>query len=106
MVKGDIILVPFPFTDLSGNKLRPAIVLFSTNYDVTISFITTQTKWKETTDIDLMPSKRNGIKQYSIVRLSKIATVDKSLVVGKLGDLTKNEIEELNDKLKQLLQLL
>jgi len=28
MTKGDIVLITFPFTDLSGTKLRPAIVLF------------------------------------------------------------------------------
>lgn len=105
MNKGDIILIPFPFTDLSSNKLRPAIVLFSNEYDVTISFITTQIKWKEPTDIDLIPSLQNGIKRPSIIRLSKIATVDRSLIVGKLGELQIQEIQELNIKLKQLLQL-
>lgn len=105
MNKGDIILIPFPFTDLSGNKLRPAIVLFSNEYDVTICFITTQIKWKEPTDIDLIPALQNGIKRPSIIRLSKIATVDKSLIVGKLGELQIQEIQELNIKLKQLLQL-
>lgn len=105
MNKGDIILIPFPFTDLSGNKLRPAIVLFSNEYDVTISFITTQIKWKEPTDIDLIPALQNGIKRPSIIRLSKIATVDRSLIVGKLGELQIQEIQELNIKLKQLLQI-
>lgn len=105
MVKGDLILIPFPFTDLSGNKLRPAVVLFITNYDVTICFITTQIKWKESTDIVLVPSIQNGIKQTSIIRVSKIATVEQSLVVGKLGNLGTKEMEKLDQKLKKLLQL-
>ena len=105
MHKGDIILIPFPFTDLKGNKLRPAIVLIKTDYDLTVSFITTQLKWEEATDIELLPSEQNGIKKTSLIRLSKIATIDKSLVVGKLGELNRNEIIELNTKLKRLLQL-
>lgn len=42
MAKGDIILIPFPFTDLTGNKLRPAVILVETPLDLTVSFITTQ----------------------------------------------------------------
>ena len=105
MNKGDIVLIPFPFTDLSGNKLRPAVILIDTDYDLTICFITTQVKWKESTDIELLPSPNNGIKKPSLIRLSKIATVDKSLTVGKLGELDQIEILELNTKLKRLFQL-
>jgi mRNA interferase MazF len=105
MIKGDIILIPFPFTDLTGNKLRPAVILIATDYDLTLSFVTTQIKWKEATDIELLPTRTNGIKLPSLIRLSKIATVDKSLAIGKLGELQQNEITELNLKLKTLFQL-
>jgi mRNA interferase MazF len=105
MIKGDIILIPFPFTDLTGKKLRPAVILIETDYDLTVSFITTQFKWKESTDIKLFPTSSNGIKTPSLIRLSKIATVDKSLVIGKLGEIQQNDMAELNLKLKILLQL-
>ena len=105
MIKGYIILIPFPFTDLSGNKLRPAVVLIVSDYDLTGCFITAQLKWKEATDIEILPSALNGIKKPSLIRLSKIATLDKTLALGKLGELRQTEVAILNENLKKLLQL-
>jgi len=105
MAKGDIVLITFPFTNLSGSKLRPAIVLTETNLDITVCFITSQINWQEQTDIVLFPNDQNGIKKQSLVRTSKIATIDKALAQGLLGRLSTNEITELNNKLKILFQL-
>ena len=105
MAKGDIVLITFPFTNLSGSKLRPAIVLTETNLDITVCFITSQINWQEQTDIVLFPNDQNGIKKQSLVRTSKIATIDKALAPGLLGKLSANEITELNNKLKILFQL-
>jgi len=45
MKKGDIVLIPFPFTDLSGSKNRPALILHGNEQDVTVAFISSETKW-------------------------------------------------------------
>src|SRR6218665_3923894 len=42
MAKGDIVLITFPFSDLSSSKLRPAAVLAETDEDLTVCFITAQ----------------------------------------------------------------
>jgi mRNA interferase MazF len=105
MPKGNIVLIPFPFTDLSGNKLRPALVLAENNLDVTVSFITTQLQWQEPTDILLQPGSKNGIKKTSLVRLSKIATIDRSLIVGMIGSISPAQVIELNLNLKLIFQL-
>lgn len=85
MKKGDIVLIPFPFSDLSGTKFRPALILFVNDDDVTVCFITSQTKWLDQFDIFIKPSIENGLKKDSILRLTKIATLERSLIVGKLG---------------------
>ncbi|HEY4195375.1 MAG TPA: type II toxin-antitoxin system PemK/MazF family toxin [Mucilaginibacter sp.] len=105
MSKGNIVLIPFPFTDLSGNKLRPALILIENTLDVTVSFITTQLHWQEPTDILLHPSTKNGIKKSSLVGLSKIATVDRALIAGSIGTLSSTQITELNLKLKIIFQI-
>lgn len=105
MTKGDIVLITFPFTDLSGSKLRPAVILANTNLDLTVCFITTQIQWQEPTDVLLLPNATNGLKKQSLVRTSKIATLDKILAKGLLGRLTQHELSDLNDKLKVLFKL-
>jgi mRNA interferase MazF len=103
--KGDIILIPFPFSDLSGSKLRPALVLISTEIDVTVCFITTQFQWIETLDIELNPSPVNGLKKMSLLRTSKFSTIDKDLILGRIGTLENSYILMLNKNLIKILQL-
>ncbi|HYX07441.1 MAG TPA: type II toxin-antitoxin system PemK/MazF family toxin [Bacteroidales bacterium] len=105
MNKGDIVLVPFPFTDLSGNKNRPAIILIDSDDDVTICFITTQLKWQSDFDITIQPTQINGLKKTSLIRLNKFATVNKDLIIGLLGHLDKNCHDELNENLINILKL-
>lgn len=105
MKKGDIILIPFPFTDLSGNKNRPAIVLIDSTEDVTVCFFTTRLKWQTEFDISVNPSKENGLKKISLIRLNKIATIDKDLIIGRLGSLEHHYIELLDKNLIRIFKL-
>ena len=102
MQKGDIVLIPFPFTDLTGSKKRPALILLSGSLDVTVSFISTQLHWQEPTDLLLQPNATNGLKKPSLIRIGKIATVDKALMIGRLGSINAKQVEELDKKLIQL----
>ena len=105
MPKGDIVLITFPFTDLKGNKLRPAVVLAESKLDFTLCFITTQLAWQEATDVLLSPSSENGLRKPSLVRINKIATIDKELAKGLLGNLNSTEISDLNKALRNLFNL-
>ena len=105
MNKGDIVLLPFPFTDLSGGKYRPAIVLIDSEEDVTVCFITTQIKWYSEFDISVQPSDFNGLKKVSLIRLNKIATLDKELIIGRIGILEDHYIKILNQNLIRILKL-
>jgi len=101
MNKGDVVLIPFPFSDFSGAKNRPAVILIETDEDVTVAFITTQLKWKT----ELQPSDLNGLKRVSLIRLNKLATIDKELVIGRLGSIDKTSTGLLNKNLIRIFRL-
>ena len=105
MKKGGLVLLPFPFTDLTGTKTRPALVLLATPLDVTVAFITTQIGWQEADDIFLTSTAKNGLKKDSLIRLSKIATIQKSLALGLMGELTSSELILLDKNLISILKI-
>jgi len=105
MRKGSVILIPFPFTDLTGTKIRPAIVLSKSMVDVTICFVSSELKWKTECDVFIQPSKTNGLKAPSLIRVGKIATIDSNLALGELGELSDFELLDLDNGLKKLFQL-
>lgn len=105
MKKGDLVAVDFPFTDLSGKKKRPALVLALDLVDVTLAFITTQLFQAQPPDVLLQPSIINGLKRPSVIRTSKFATLKQTLIHGKLGELTSAELAALDAGLVQALDI-
>jgi mRNA interferase MazF len=105
MKKGDIVLIPFPFTNLVGFKKRPAVIIYNDGIDIIVVFITTKLKWSEKTDVLLEPGNENRLKKTSLIRTNKLATLDIELVIGKLGELSSSSLDELNIKLKKVLGL-
>lgn len=57
---------------------------------MTVCFITTQLKWQCEFDISIQPSDLNGLKKTSLIRLNKFVTIDKDLIIGRLGVLDDN----------------
>jgi mRNA interferase MazF len=105
MIKGDVVLIKFPFTDLSGSKLRPAVVLFDSGNYLIVAFITGVLAVKSIGDISLKRNGTNGLKKDSVLKLSKLATLIKDLVAGKIGVFSDEEITEINRVLREMLQL-
>lgn len=95
----EIILVPFPFTDLTSVKRRPALIVSPDNYntgkDLIIAYLTSQTNLPARFgDYDLQKWKEAGLPKASKLRM-KFATLDKSIIVKKLGKLEKEDSEEI-----------
>ena len=103
--KGDIVLVSFPFTNLKGSKRRPAVILYIGEMDVVAAFITSRIAKVSSFELLINPSKTNRLKKPSLIRTTKICTLDKILIRGKLGELTSVEKEKLNKKLREVFTL-
>ena len=100
----DIILIPFPLTDLASQKIRPALQL-SNRADGDVILCAISTKRHSSYDVKLIPSKTNGLKKVSYIRSNKIATIEKRLALAKLGDLDVKTAKVVQSKLKKLLTL-
>lgn len=92
----DIILVPFPFTDLSTSKKRPALVvspeIYNEGHDLVIAFITSQIKVQSRIgDYKILDWRAASLPKPSLLRM-KFATIDKSIAVKKLGHLSEGDV--------------
>ena len=107
MHKGTIVLVPFPFTDLSGHKVRPALVLHAPRKgeDIIVAFITSLSSKKRDYTVELKPSHLNGIKAFSTIRLDKLATLESKVVVGELGTLEPLYLKNIDATLSKVFDL-
>jgi mRNA interferase MazF len=110
--KGDIVLVPFPFTDFSQSKLRPAIVLWTnpTSADVTLCFITSQNvrilnEGEFTLDQSDREFQGTGLKVASKVRVTRIVTIERGLIMRRLGQLGIEQLQQLNVNMVQAFKL-
>lgn len=102
-MKGKIILIPFPFTDLSSTKLRPALVLHEGEKDVVVAFISSRTENPKSTDIIIDQNhpefNETGLKLTSVLRIDKIATISKELILGEIGEVGARLRKEINRKI-------
>lgn len=107
MSKGEIVLVPFPFTNLTGQKVRPALVLHaSRGEDCILAFISSQRgERKNPFDVPIAASRANGLKADSIIKVDKIATLQKKIVIGELGIAEKGIHVAIDVSLKKLFKL-
>lgn len=113
MPKGKIILVPFPFDDLSGTKVRPALCLtelIGPYKHIIIAFITSKIP-ADLLDSDLVLNDQHedfsqtGLQKISTLRLHRLATITELLIKRELGTLPETWQVEVNRKLGRLLNI-
>ncbi len=99
----DIVLVDFPFSDISSSKKRPALVLLDMkDSDVLVARITTKS-YNSAFDIEIFEWQIGGLLAPSFIRLHKIFTLNEKLINRKIGELQFSDGKKVNNVLTRLL---
>lgn len=105
---GDVVLVPFPFTDQTGAKRRPAVVVSSAAYngarrDLVLMAVTGQVRASTSIgEVAVADWKKAGLLKPSVIK-PVLTTVEKGLIVRTLGRLEATDQSALRDALRLIL---
>jgi len=100
-IKGDVVVAPFPYSDLTTSKKRPALVIAPLEGDdVILCQITSQMK-KDDYSISLQNAdfKSGTLHQNSFIRPNRLFTADARIVLYKAGDIKNPKMDEVIDKI-------
>lgn len=103
-VKGSVVVLPFPFSDLSSSKKRPALIVADLiGDDIILCQITSESR---VDNYSLILSENEfvegNLKQISMIRPNRLFTADKSIISYKVGFLKENKIKEVENKLIEI----
>lgn len=108
--RGDVVLVPFPFTDLSATKQRPALVISSDGFnavhdDLLVAAITSQIPVRLDDDEWMIPNgelSACGLPKPSILKVSKLVTLHRQLVVKRIGAMPAASLERALTQIRRM----
>lgn len=105
--KKDIILIPFPFSELTSIKKRPALVLANINHrNELICLMLTSTKSIDSlVDISISNLSGTGLPKPTVARTSRLFTINTELVIKKLGELDDKEYGLIIARINELITL-
>jgi len=103
-VKGDVVVVPFPFSDLSASKKRPALVVATlTGDDVILCQITSKTLADSyAIPISIADFKTGTLHQDSNIRPNRLFTADSNIILYRVGELTPGKIKKVVEKIVEI----
>lgn len=105
-VKGDVVVLPFPFSDLSSSKRRPALVVTQLRGDDVILCQITSSAKDDGYSINLKGEDflQGGLDRDSNVRPNRLFTADSHIVAYCTGKLSAAKIDEVVNKIIQIIQ--
>ncbi len=104
-VRGDVVVTPFPFSDLSAAKKRPALVVAAlTGDDLILCQITSQAIGdRYAIPLSEGDFTSGGLRQASNVRPNRLFTADANIVLYRAGAVAPTKLQEVVGKITQIL---
>jgi mRNA interferase MazF len=98
-VKGDVVVLPFPFSNLNNLRKRPALVIATLQGDDFIVCQITGESRKDNYSIELKDNNfvKGSLDKISMIRPNKLFTADKSIILYKIGSLNKPKTKEVEN---------
>jgi len=105
-VKGDVIVVPFPFSDLTQSKRRPALVVAPLEGDDVILCQITSKAVRDNYAIPLDDKEfaAGSLQQASNIRPNRIFTADSHIVLYRVGSLKKEKLSEVVERIIDIIR--
>ena len=102
---GSVVLIPFPFSDLSKAKLRPALVVAETSYDDWILCQITSQSYSDSKAIMITDDhfQQGSLQTISYVRPSKLFTANASLIIRQVGELKPAVLKQVVEQITAIL---
>jgi mRNA-degrading endonuclease toxin of MazEF toxin-antitoxin module len=105
-LRGDVVVVPFPFSDLTAAKKRPALVLATLDGD---DLILCQITSKQKRDRYAVPFQNEdfasgSLQHASYLRPNRLFTAERALILYRVGTLKSEKLEEAADRLIEILR--
>ncbi len=105
-IKGDVVVVPFPFSDLTNAKRRPALVVADLRGDDLILCQITSKQVKDEYAIPLRDEdfRFGSLKRESNIRPNRIFTADRRIILYRVGRIKEEKLNEVIEKIIQILR--
>lgn len=101
MKRGDLLLVPFPFSDQSGRKVRPVIVISNDEFNVNsedlivVGVTSNLSKDRYTLNLPNEELEEGNLIAKCCVKCESILKIDKEIIIKKIGKISKEKLEKI-----------
>ncbi len=109
--QGDVLLVPFPFSDQSGRKVRPIIVLSNNEFNehsqdiIAVGITSNISKDRYALDLENKDLKDGKLMTKCVIKVENILRLDKSLIIKKIGEIKEEKLDKIIKVINEIIKI-